>query len=367
MLQLNRLHIVKFKNIIESDLSFQSKYVAFCGNNGAGKTSILDAIYYLSIGKSYFNSVDQMNINHASDYFNLHGYFGKQGDEMDVFCSFMKGARKKIKKNGLDYQKLSDHLGEIPVVMIAPNDNMLIVGGSEERRRFMDVLLSQLDRDYMNALINYNQVLLQRNAQLVKMGEQRSKDRSLLSVYDKQLTIYGQIVHEKRVAFIDPFKEVFVKFYKMISNAAEEVKVVYDSQMNNQELLVLFDEYFEKDLAIQRTMAGIHKDDLYIELDGKSARKFASLGQQKTILLSLKLAQFGFMTQMKGFEPLLLLDDVFDRLDRNRVTNLIDVIIKNGFGQIFITDTNAGRVKEIFAGLENPVEIFMVEKGFVKN
>ena len=367
MLRLNKLHIVNFRNIAHAELSFDTNFAAFCGKNGAGKTNSLDAIYYLCVGKSFFNGSDQFIINHNESFFNLTAVFDRNDKAHEVFCASVKGARKKIRVNDREYEKLSDHVGEFPLVMITPYDNMLISGGSEERRRFMDFLIAQLDRDYMEALMKYNKVLSQRNALLVQMNERHQRQNKLLEVYDEQLCSYAAVIYERRSSFLEPFKDVFQTFYNKISSGDEEVGISYQSQLNSSSMQELLSASFVKDMALQRTSSGTHKDDLQIEINGYSTKKFASLGQQKTMLLSLKLAQFGLISDTKGFKPLLLLDDVFDRLDRERIINLIEIIGSNEFGQIIISDTNVVRVRDVFKSLKQSLQIFMVNKGQILN
>ena len=365
MLFLKELHSENFKNLQSFDIKFDSKYVCFAGNNGAGKTNLLDAIHYLAMGKSYFNSIDQQNINYEKDFFNISCSIEKHGEAHALFCAFVKGMKKKIKKDGVDYEKLSDHIGQFPVVMVTPYDNSLITGGSEERRRFLDMIISQFDSEYLNALISYNRLLLQRNAQLKHMFEHENRNAALLDVYNAQLLKPVQLIFTKRQKFIDEFCELTLKYYAQISNQSEQISLKYKSQLIDASLHDLWKESFQKDYFTQRTNVGVHKDDLELEIHGYPAKRFASQGQQKSFLLSMKLAQFSIIKSSTSIEPLFLLDDIFDRLDRDRTTRLMDIITTNGFGQIFITDTNADRVKEVFGKLGTEIQIFLVEDGKV--
>ena len=367
MLFLKELHSTNFKNLDSLDLHFDSKYVCFAGNNGAGKTNLLDAIHYLAMGKSYFNSIDAQNIRYEESFFNLQCKLERKQEEFDLFCAFVQGMKKKLRNNGKEYEKLADHVGEFPVVIVTPYDNSLISGGSEERRRFLDMIISQMDKTYLDNLLKYNRLLLQRNAQLKKMSEQHLHDRKLLGVYDQMLHEKGQFIYERRLEFVSKFSVLTLDYYSKISDSKEQIYLSYQSQLSEKKLLELFEDNFQKDLHTQRTNVGIHKDDLELNIHGYAAKRFASQGQQKSYLLSMKLAQFKLMKDNKGLAPLFLLDDIFDRLDRHRITRLMDLITENGFGQIFITDTNAERVSEVFKKLGKEISIFRVEDGMVSH
>lgn len=366
MLQLKELHIVNFKNLKQLNLNFETKFTCFVGNNGVGKTNLIDSIYYLSIGKSYFNSIDQQLIRHDETYFNLKGKYLINDETHEIFCAYVNGAKKKIKRNGNDYEKLSDHIGLIPVVIVTPYDNELIMGGSEERRKFVDIILSQLDVKYLKALMLYNKTLKQRNAQLKYMFESEMTDATLIDIYDVQLSKNAKYIYEKRDLFVKDFMPVFEKFYAQLSNSHEDVSVQYNSQLADINYYELLKQNFKKDLIANRTTIGPHKDDLDIGISGYPARKYASQGQQKSILLALKLAQYLKLKQSKSLSPILLLDDVFDRLDRNRTSNLMEIISNADFGQVFITDTNRSRVEEIFKSDQSELRFFPIINGGIE-
>ena len=290
MIFLKKLNIANFKNLKSVELSFKNKYICFAGNNGVGKTNLLDSIYYLSIGKSYFNSIDKQNILHEENYFNLKGNYSRKDENVEIFCAFTN--RKKITINGNNLEKLSDIVGEIPIVIVTPYDNTLITGGSEERRRFLDMIISQLDKNYLTKLVEYNRTLKQRNAQLKILFENRSKDTSLIEVYDTKLIETGNFIFEKRKSFLENFTAKFYKYYSNISEDKENVQIAYASQLKDNDFEEILKSGFEKDFITQRSNYGIHKDDLELSIFDYPAKKFASQGQQKSFLLALKLAQF---------------------------------------------------------------------------
>ena len=299
MLYLKELQVGQFKNIREERLVFGQQYICFTGNNGVGKTNMLDAIHYLSIGKSYFNPIDHQNILDGENYFNLRGFFSKNEEPYDVFVGFVSGKRKKLKKNGVDYERLSEHVGNFPVVMITPYDNSLITGGSEERRRFVDAIISQIDKTYLHNLIDYNKAIKQRNAQLKWMFEQNLSDHSLLQAFDKVLVESGNYIHEKRKSFAVEFSGLFDEYYTQISEGRETVSLNYKSKLETQDMKGALAQNLKKDLVTHRTNAGIHKDEIELKIFDFPAKRFASQGQQKSFLLSMKLAQFNLFRKHK--------------------------------------------------------------------
>jgi len=360
---LERLSVINFKNYQEAELAFSAGVNAFLGNNGAGKTNLLDAIHYLSLCKSYFNPIDSQQIKQGADFFIITGQFNKNGSDEAVACSVKRNQKKQFKRNKKDYQRLADHIGLLPLVMVSPYDISIIIEGSEERRRFIDNVISQTDNQYLDELIAYNKVLAQRNAFLKQIADTGRYDPHLLEVIDDQLIASGTRIFEKRRAFMNAFTPVFNKHYRFLSDDAEQVELVYESQLLNDDFENLLKRTVEKDRALERTTAGIHRDELQFAVHGMPMKKFGSQGQQKSFLIALKLAQYSFLDQQKGFKPLLLLDDIFDKLDDNRVTKLMQMVSNNDFGQVFITDTSSTRVSSIFSQMNVPIRIFNVKGG----
>lgn len=357
---LKKLSLINYKNLASGDYEMNSRINCFTGNNGIGKTTILDAIYHLAVGKSYFNPIALQNIKHGEDFFVIDGTFEKNHLEERIICSLKKGQKKTIKRNGKVYEKLSEHIGLIPVVMISPADSDLIVEGSETRRKFMDNVISQSNTAYLQQLINYNRVLSQRNALLKYFALNHTFDQNTLTVYNQQLNEYGTAVYNTRAGFLEAFIPIFKERYATISGNAEFIDLVYESQLHENDLDTLLKENLNKDLALQYTATGVHKDDLKFEIDGHPIKKFGSQGQQKSFLIALKLAQFDFMKAQSKVKPLLLLDDIFDKLDENRVTQLVQLVNEDTFGQIFISDTHAGRTEEVVKKTEQSYRIFQL-------
>jgi DNA replication and repair protein RecF len=355
---LKKLSLINYKNFSAVDFEFDSKINCFVGQNGIGKTNILDAIYHLAFGKSYFNPIAIQNIKHDEDFFVIEGNFEKEAHEEKIVCSIKKGLKKIIKKNGKAYDKLSDHIGFLPLVIISPSDRDLITEGSDTRRKFIDGVISQSDKEYLQALIKYNKVLTQRNALLKYFALNQTFDKITLSVYNEQLAAYGSVLFNKRIAFLDTFIPIFKEQYKAISGGNEEVSLVYDSQLLNDGFLSLFDKNLDKDRALQYTSVGTHKDDLNFDLGEHPIKKFGSQGQQKSFLVALKLAQFNFIKKQSNTTPILLLDDIFDKLDENRVSHLISLVNDDNFGQLFISDTHADRTENVVQNINQSYKIF---------
>ncbi|MCJ8211382.1 DNA replication/repair protein RecF [Mucilaginibacter sp. RS28] len=360
---LQQLSVINFKNYTEGSFDFSPGVNAFTGNNGAGKTNLLDAIHYLSLCKSYFNAIDSQQIKQGTDFFIVSGAFERNGQSDTVACSVKRNQKKQFKRNKKEYQRLADHIGLYPLVMISPYDVSIIIEGSEERRRFIDNVISQTDNRYLDELIAYNKVLLNRNAVLKRMSESGRYDKSLLEIYDEQLVDYGKGIYAKRKAFMDTFTPVFDQHYAYISNGAEQVSLVYESQLLDNDFENLLQQTADKDRILQRTTAGIHRDDLAFEIHGMPMKKFGSQGQQKSFLIALKLAQYSFLYQQKGFKPLLLLDDIFDKLDQLRITKLMQMVSHQDFGQVFITDTSKERVAAVFKEINVDFKLFEVTGG----
>lgn len=363
---LKRLHVLNFKNYEEATLELSPTINVFAGSNGSGKTNLLDAIHYLALCKSYFNPIDSQHIRTDADWFMVQGEFEKVGVMDSVSCSIKKSQKKVFKKNQKEYPRLADHIGQFPLVMISPYDHMIITEGSEERRKFMDNVLSQTDPHYLEQLIRYNKCLVQRNSLLKQAGQTGFLDLSLLEIFDEQLVDLGKSIYRKRVGFLDQFIVEFQKYYTFISEEVEAVQLIYDSPLHDADFAKLLKDALEKDRTLERTTVGIHKDDLVFFIhDGMPLKKFGSQGQQKSFLVALKLAQFAFLDKQKGFKPLLLLDDIFDKLDEKRMRRLMQMVSENDFGQILITDTDASRIKRIFEEIAIKISVFRIESGRV--
>ena len=360
---LQQLSVINFKNYAQAELVLSEGVNAFMGNNGAGKTNLLDAIHYLSLCKSYFNPIDSQQIKQGADFFIVTGTFNRDEQPEAIACSVKRNTKKQFKRNKKDYQRLADHIGLLPLVMISPYDISIIIEGSEERRKFIDNVISQTDNQYLDELITYNKVLTNRNALLKSISSTGRYDPGLLEVMDDQLVASGQRIFEKRRQFMEVFTPIFNQHYRFLSDDAELVELSYESQLLQNDFAGLLTKSTEKDRAMERTTSGIHRDDLLFTIHGMSMKKFGSQGQQKSFLIALKLAQYSFLTDKKGFKPLLLLDDIFDKLDDLRVTKLMQMVSNNNFGQVFITDTSTTRVQDIFTAIDVPVKLFTVKEG----
>jgi len=359
-MHLQKITLVNFKNFESKTFNFQDKINCFVGNNGVGKTNVLDAIYYLSFAKSYFNPVATQNIRHSEDFFMIEGEYDIDSKIDTVVCSLKRGHKKVVKRNGKIYEKFSDHIGYLPLVIISPADRDLITDGSDVRRKFIDNVISQSNNKYLLALIKYNKVLAQRNSLLKYFALNRTFDAVNLTVYNEQLAQYGTIIYNERKAFLSEFIAIFKKRYKVISNSLESVDLVYKSQLNETNFLDLFEQNLEKDRVLQYSSSGIHKDDLVFEIDGYPIKKFGSQGQQKSYLIALKLAQFDFIKKQSKVKPILLLDDIFDKLDDERVTQIIKLVNNNEFGQLFISDTHKERTEEVVKVTKQSYKIFQL-------
>lgn len=359
---LTHLSIINFKNYSELELKLNKKVNCFVGNNGVGKTNILDAIYYLSNCKSYFNTIDKQNINHGKDFFLIKGEFLINEVQEVISCAVQKGKKKKIKKGKKEYEKFSNHIGFIPSVIITPYDINLIYEGSEERRKFIDSIIAQYNKEYLTQLINYQKVLSQRNALLKRFAETNTFDNDSLEVWDIQLIDVGQKIFDVRKQFIKEFNEFFNELYKQISDNKEDVSLSYNSKLLEESFEKLLTQHINKDKAIQYTSVGIHKDDYVFSIGGFPIKKFGSQGQQKTFLIALKLAQYKYLEQKMDKKPILMLDDIYDKLDSKRSLALMNMIKNNDFGQVFITDTNQERISNYF-NENNKISVFNIENG----
>ena len=357
---LKSLNLLNYKNFDALTVEFDAKINCFVGANGVGKTNILDAIYHLSFGKSYFNPIASQNIRHEEDFFVVDGLYEKNERSEKVIVSLKRGQKKIIKRNGKAYDRFSDHIGFLPLVIISPADRDLIIEGSDTRRKFMDGVISQSDKGYLEALLNYSKILAQRNALLKYFALNNNFNKDSLDVYNEQLNEYGSIIYNKRKTFLDAFTPIFKNRYKAISNNSEVVDLQYNSQLNNSTLMELFETSINKDRMLQYTSTGIHKDDLDFSIKNYPIKKFGSQGQQKSFLIALKLAQFDFIKAQSGVTPLLLLDDVFDKLDEQRVAQIIQLVNDENFGQLFISDTHADRTEKAIKSVHQTYQIFQL-------
>ena len=355
---LKNLSLINYKNFDSENFEFDKKINCFLGSNGIGKTNILDAIYHLSFGKSYFNPVAAQNIKHGEDFFIIDGEFLKEERGEKIVCSLKRGMKKIIKRNGKAYDKLSEHIGFLPLVIISPADRDLILAGSDLRRKFIDGVISQSDKNYLRVLIKYNKVIAQRNSLLKYFAVNHTFDNTTLEVYNEQLHKYGTDIFTKRLGFLKTFIPIFKEQYATISKGAENVALAYESKLLQNELLSLLESNIDRDRALQHTSVGIHKDDLSFKITDYSIKKFGSQGQQKSFLIALKLAQFNFIKNQAKTTPILLLDDIFDKLDESRVKHIVSLVNNDDFGQIFISDTHTDRTENIVKHTHRSYKIF---------
>ncbi len=355
---LKSLSLLNYKNFDAYSVKFDAKINCFVGQNGVGKTNVLDAIYHLSFGKSYFNPIASQNIKHDEDFFVVDGVYKKNDRDEKIIVSLKRGQKKIIKRNGKSYERFSEHIGFIPLVIISPSDRDLIIEGSDTRRKFIDGVISQSDKNYLECLLNYSKILSQRNALLKYFSLNNNFNKDTLDVYNQQLNEYGNNIHYKRKLFLETFIPIFKSRYKSISNDNENVDLSYNSQLNESPLLELFKSNINKDRMLQYTSVGTHKDDLDFSIKGFPVKKFASQGQQKSFLIALKLAQFDFIKRQSGVTPILLLDDIFDKLDEHRVSQIIKLVDDENFGQLFISDTHADRTKNAIKSVHQSYQIF---------
>jgi DNA replication and repair protein RecF len=344
MLSLLEITLFQFKNYANRSFRFESRITGICGANGAGKTNLLDAIHYLCFTRSYFTRSDQANVQRGCTGFRIEGQFSLQGQLEKTVCILRETGKKEFRVNDHAYEKFADHIGRYPCVIIAPDDAVLITGASEERRRFMDALLCQADAAYLQHLIQYQKILQQRNALLKSMLESRQAENALLDVLDQQLIVPGQQIFEKRKQFMVSFLPAVRHMYQEIARQTEDIRLVYDSQLLEADMTELLMLNRSRDLISGRSTAGIHRDDIEIRFHEQPFRQVASQGQRKSLLFALKLTEMDYLAEARGFPPLLLLDDVFEKLDENRISNLLEKVCLQNKGQVFITDTNAERL-----------------------
>lgn len=357
-MHLKTLNLINYKNFKNQTFEFNSKVNCFVGSNGVGKTNILDAIYHLSFGKSYFNPIASQNIKHGEDFFVVDGRYSKDLKEEKIIVSLKKGGKKVIKRNSKSYNRFSDHIGLLPLVIISPVDRDLITEGSDLRRKFIDGVISQNDKIYLDQIIRYNKILSQRNSLLKQFYLSRTFDHDTIEIYDEQLSKIGNLIFNKRKEFLELFTPIFFEKYSIISNNKEKVNLNYKSQLKNHRLQDLLISNIEKDKVLQYTSAGTHKDDIEFLIGNYPIKKFGSQGQQKSFLIALKLAQYEVLKAKSGNSPILLLDDIFDKLDSKRVKQIIKMVNDSNFGQLFISDTDAKRTENVVKSAHDNYEIF---------
>lgn len=344
MLQLNNISLTQFKNYVHTQFSFTEKVIGICGKNGTGKTNLLDSIYYLSFTKSYFGNTDAQNVCQGLQGFRINGNYTLNNEPQQLVCILRENNRKEFLINDELYKKFSTHIGNYPCVMIAPDDVALVTGSSEERRKFLDTILAQINSRYLQNLIQYNKLLQQRNSLLKQANELGNLDEALLEIFSKQLTEKGTYIFTERKMFCTDFLPLVIDYYKKIADKTDAIELSYESKLNNQSFDDLLSHSLQKDIALQRTTIGIHKDDIGINMSNIAFKNHASQGQRKSLLFALKLAEWQTLKNNKGFAPILLLDDVFEKLDELRMNNLLLWVCKEEDGQIFITDTHKERL-----------------------
>lgn len=360
MLQLKDIDLVQFRNYTNHHPIFRERIVAICGLNGTGKTNLLDAIYYLGFSRSYFARTDAQNVQHGKQGMRLSGNFIKNDQEEEVTFILRENNKKELLVNNESYKKISDHIGKFPCVMIAPDDVELIAGPGEVRRKFIDSILSQTNRDYLTQLIAYNKILQQRNSLLKQMAEQPLMGNDLLEVYNEQLINSGNYIHQIRKQFLAAFLPLVGENYNNIAGKKEDLQLVYESQLLSISFKEILAENLIKDMVLQRTSRGIHRDDMGVYLNDCPFKSEASQGQRKSLLFALRLAEWDYLKNSIGIPPILLLDDVFEKLDESRMAHLLDQVCGNHFGQVFITDTHADRIKEKLDQTGSPYQLILL-------
>ena len=361
-MRLKKLSLINFKNLLQTEIALSEGINCFVGDNGAGKTNVLDAIYYLSMTKSALTMTDGQSVMHGEDFFVLDGSYVAEDERVEsVNCSFTKRAGKVLKRNGKEYERMSDHVGNFPVVMVSPQDTELITDAAEERRRYLNAFISQLDRQYMVSLMRYNAVLAERNKFL-----KCSSDEQMLQIYDMQLSEHGTRVYERRREIIEQMQPLVEEYYKVLSGDREQIEIRFRSELEELPLRDILIRSRERDIVNQFTTSGIHRDDVVFKICGYPLRKYGSQGQQKSFLIALKLAQYRLIAEATGEKPILLLDDLFDKLDVGRVAKLLEVVSSDDFGQICITDCNKLRLNELLGRADKEYRLFNVEGGDVQ-
>jgi len=351
MFRLHQLSMVQFRNYESQSFDFGERIVGICGSNGVGKTNLLDAIYYLSFSKSYFARTDAQSVHHGSMGLRLQGQYNVEGQDTSVTLIVRETGKKELQLNGEPYKKFSDHIGRLPVVMIAPDDVELISGGAEERRKFLDTILSQINPQYLHQLIDYNKILQQRNSLLKQAAEFGSVDETLLTILNEQLSNSGTFLFYTRKAFLQNFLPLAFSIYERIARNNDGIYLSYHSPLLQTDFPTLLQQNRSKDLTLQRTSSGIHRDDIVLQMGEQLFKTEASQGQRKSLLFALKLAEWQILKEQKGFTPILLLDDVFEKLDDARMSQLLHWVCAESDGQVFISDTHPERLKQQLDGI----------------
>ena len=358
---LKRLSLINFKNIRQADIDLSERFNCFVGDNGAGKTNVLDAVYYLSMSKSAFTMTDGQSVSHGEDFFVAEGTYVAESERQEsVNCTFSRKGGKILKRNGKEYDRLADHVGSFPLVIVSPRDTELIMDAADERRRYLNGFISQLDRSNLASMMRYNAVLAERNRFL-----KSSSDEQMLLIYDMQLAEHGTKVYERRGAVVEQMRDLVEEYYRYLSEDKETVEIVYRSELEQMPLSELLLRSRERDIINQFTCSGVHRDDLVFKIGGYPLRKYGSQGQQKSFLMALKLAQFRMLAEHTQERPILLLDDLFDKLDIGRVQRLLSLVSAEEFGQIFITDCNKLRLEDTLLSAGVEYKLFKVEAGEV--
>ena len=361
-MRLKKLLLINFKNILQSEITLSDGINCFVGDNGAGKTNILDAIHYLSMSKSAFTMTDGQSVAHGEEFFVAEGSYLSDSERTELLnCSFSRRGGKVLKRNGKEYERIADHVGNFPVVIVSPRDSDLITDAAEERRRYLNGFISQIDKAYHNSLMRYNAVLAERNTFL-----KRSSDEQMLQIYDMQLAEHGTRVYEHRKRIIEQMQPLVEAYYRELSEDREQVEITYRSELEQMSLMDILQRCREKDLVNQFTTSGVHRDDLVFRIGGYPLRKYGSQGQQKSFLIALKLAQYRLLAESTGERPILLLDDLFDKLDMRRVQHLLELVAGEDFGQICITDCNKVRLETTLKNAAADYALFEVEGGDIK-
>jgi len=363
---LKTIKLNQFKNYRQVQAEFNPEINCFLGMNGSGKTNLLDAIHYLCFTRSAFNAVDSQNIHHDEAFFTVQGEFVRAEKAVEIRCILETGKKKQVLNGGKAYDKMSDHIGLLPVVMIAPDDIQLIKGGSEDRRKFFDSLISQIDRNYLQALVRYQHFLKQRNSLLKQFAETGRVNKDLLLPYDLEILSLGKTIFQKRLEFTKTYRPLLGMHYETISDSKEAVAVDYRSDIASERFEADFNGALRKDIALKRTTMGIHRDDFIFEIADYPLKKFGSQGQQKSFLIALKLAQFQVLEDNMGVKPLLLLDDIFDKLDDVRIEKMIGLVADHQFGQLFITDARPERSRQILEHIQAEKRYFSIEDGKIQ-
>jgi len=359
-LYIKEITLTNFKNYPDIHLEFSEGLNSFIGLNGSGKTNLLDAIYFICMTKSYFNVTDRQVVNYEEKFYRIASQLDLRDEPLAIVIKYQNGQKKVVEKNKVAYTKLAEHVGLLPIVMIAPDDIKLIQDSGEVRRKFMDNVLCQDDAVYLQHLMTYNHLIKQRNAALKEIRKSNQFDPAIIGIYDKQLEEPATYIHEKRAAFLDAFLPVFKGVYSVISDGTEAVNIEYKSHLNDLDYKTLLSSTFEKDFYLEYTSTGTHRDDLVFVFSSKALKKFASQGQRKSFLISLKLAQYEFLRRKKNIKPILLLDDIFDKLDAERVSKVINLLQEETFGQVFITDTDEKRISKVLENMDKPHQKYMV-------